>query len=416
MATVENLESTAEESAPVVVRRQGIRTKQLKQRRRKRRVVIFQSVMSVIFLAALIALLVAGYRLTMQLTGGQIERVTDPNAPNFTAEVTRSVVELIAFVNDEEQLVTTLLVTQDHAAQTRSMAPLPSKIVVWEFEEAEISGLDQVFSEGGIDELASRIGADLGFGVTDTLVIPMSSVAAWAEQVGEITFRVPDNLVSLENHDEIVYHSGLITLSPDEVVPFFEFIGYLESRQNSALRHLNAWQALFEASADHNLPDITEEWSPIGEEQSLSRLAAIAVDPNTHFDVPPFSEVPLYQLPPESIFGIDKVALGPWQARYVPKPISAYPGQRTSIALLNGTTDDAVVEQMLGDIVAANGELALIGNADSFDVGASRIEYSQAAMAEAAAHMGAALGITEIVEVMESRNVDLTVIVGADFF
>lgn len=415
MATVHNQESEAEESAPVVVRRQGIRSKQLKQRRRKRRVVIFQAVLSVIFLAALIALLFAGYRLTMQLTGGQIERVTDPNAPNFTAEVTRSVVELIAFIDTEEQLATTLLVTQDHAAETRSISPLPSKIVVWEFEEAEIAGLDQVFAEGGIDELASRIGADLGVGITDTRVMPMSMVSQWAEQVGDISFRVPDNLISLDNHDEVVYHSGTITLTPEEVAPFFEFVGYLESRQNSALRHLNAWEALFSAASEQNLPDISDEWTALGEEGTMTQLAAIATAPGTQFDLLPFREVPLYQLPPESIFGIDNVAIGAWQSRYVPKPTSAFPGQRTSVALLNGTNDNVVMDQMLSGIVAANGELALIGNADSFDVAASRIEYSQPLLADMAAEMGAALGITEIVEVLDSRNVDLTVIIGADF-
>jgi len=101
-------------------------------------------------------------------------------------------------------------------------------------------------------------------------------------------------------------------------------------------------------------------------------------------------------------------------ARVVPFPTSAVPGQRARVELLNGTTDKDAALLVAPKVVAAGGEITLLGNADSFDVTATQVHYPVPEAREAAEEIASALGVTATAAPASSGGVDVSVIVGSD--
>ena len=69
-----------------------------------------------------------------------------------------------------------------------------------------------------------------------------------------------------------------------------------------------------------------------------------------------------------------------------------------------------VVENKAG----ANGEIAYTGNAESFEVSTSRVEFSNEEARPAAEQIAAALGLSATLDPEAATNVDVVVVVGAD--
>jgi hypothetical protein len=83
---------------------------------------------------------------------------------------------------------------------------------------------------------------------------------------------------------------------------------------------------------------------------------------------------------------------------------------------LNGTADDGVLQVVSPEIVGANGEIAFTGNAESFEVAESRVEYATEEAAAAAQRIAEALGLTATLneDLERAADVDVVVVVGAD--
>ena len=152
-----------------------------------------------------------------------------------------------------------------------------------------------------------------------------------------------------------------------------------------------------------------------GEEQELAaELLADSVGTGTRFELVPMLAVPLNVTPPVTLYRIDQMAMPTWVASEVPFPISAFPGQRARVELLNGTTDDAALQLVAPKVVGANGEISFTGNAESFEVATSRVEYASDEAKAAAEQIAAALGLTATPDPDAATNVDVVVVVGAD--
>jgi hypothetical protein len=66
-------------------------------------------------------------------------------------------------------------------------------------------------------------------------------------------------------------------------------------------------------------------------------------------------------------------------------------------------------------LVAAGGEILVLGNASSFHVAATRVEYNAPSQKAVAQDMAKRLGVGEATAGSESDAVDVTVVIGADF-
>jgi hypothetical protein len=101
-------------------------------------------------------------------------------------------------------------------------------------------------------------------------------------------------------------------------------------------------------------------------------------------------------------------------ARTVPFPTAATPGQRARVRLLNGTTNKNAAVLVAPKVVAAGGEISLIGNAESFDQPTTRVEYAVPEARAAAEAIATALGVKATKVAKGAGSVDVDVIVGRD--
>jgi hypothetical protein len=132
------------------------------------------------------------------------------------------------------------------------------------------------------------------------------------------------------------------------------------------------------------------------------------------FTTLPTKEVVLYTTPPVMLNQIDDLALPSWVGEFVPFPVSAYPGQRATVSMLNGTTDKRLSNLVAPKVVAGGGQIALAGNAASFDMTTSTVEYTETGSKAAAEAIAQQLGLPATLGADPNSNVDVTVTMGQD--
>ena len=110
----------------------------------------------------------------------------------------------------------------------------------------------------------------------------------------------------------------------------------------------------------------------------------------------------------------DSAALPTYVARVVPFPTSATPGQRARVELLNGTTKDDAALLAAPKVVAAGGEISLLGNASSFDVATTTVQYMAPEAKDAADAIAKTLGVSATAATSQSGGIDVRVTIGRD--
>ncbi len=393
--------------------RRVVRQRVAKRRKARRRAVYVQTGFSVLALVVLVALVVVGCKSAMRITGGRDELVTDPEAPGYVAEVRPTPVELVAITGDGGELISMLLVVSTPGRS--SAVPLSPQLTLWEFEDSPPGSAQEIFADGGLEALRLRLGADLGFGTTGGIVVPGSALVQLASTVGPLTVTLADDVFAGEpdadpDDVELQYASGELELEPEVVDDFLAFVGYREPDPNRALRSGEVWQALLErvnpASA-----------AALGDGEDLERFAEMfgeLAQGDVSFQVVPTTPLELYIVPPVVIHRLDEEAMPDWASAHVPFPVAAFPGQLASVAVLDGTGQDGAIEAVSPDIVSAGAQISLTGNAESFEVSATRVEYRSEQAKGAAEDIADALGV-QAQQVEEMRaDVDVTVVVGKD--
>jgi len=234
------------DDTPQPVVRSAMRLRKARQRRR--RATIVQAVLTVLFIAALIALGFVGWRASLKLTGGRDLEVTDPAAPGYVAEVKPTSADLIAVTGPDGGLATMLLVLGGSGSKATTVVPISAWLTLWEFEDAGPGSAYNLFASGGIDTLRLRLGVDLTFGATDAVTVPSTVVDQLAATVGPITINLPGNVIVDDGAGGSVvkYAAGPLTLQPAEVMEFLSVQGQGEAELNRSLRLSLAWTALLE--------------------------------------------------------------------------------------------------------------------------------------------------------------------------
>lgn len=428
---------------PVVRRRRATR-----RRHRDRRLLAVQGGATVVFAALLVGLLLAGWSTALRITGGSSDKVTDPAAPGYVAAVKPTSVTLVAFVSDappapgsvappaseDGQHLTGMLVVVDRGDGDRTISPIPAFTTLWEFEDAGPASAAEIFADGGIDVLRLRLGTDLSFGTTAAFTTPSSVIGEIARAAGPITIELADDVLhgSSDEDAEVRYPSGELTLQPEEVEEFLSFYGYRDSESNRALRQELVWKALLgeaepgsqagsDAAASQGASPEAESAAAADSDSADPEIAAELLDDvrsggGAQFSLVPMLAVPLNVSPPVTLYRIDQMAMPQWVAAEVPFPISAFPGQRARVELLNGTTDSSALQTAAPKVVRANGEVAFTGNAESFDVAQTRVEWVRDEARVAAEQIASSLGVTATAATTEvdATSVDVVVVIGTD--
>jgi hypothetical protein len=397
--------------SPVVRRRS-------RTEKKSRKVLWLQALTTFVFLALLVGLGWAGYQASLRITGGGEAKVTDPNAPGYVAEVRPTPVDMVAVTDASGALVSVLVVTEGADGKGGTVSVLPATVVAPEFEGNPPVFLSKALADGGLDTLRQRLGTALTFGFTSAEQVPAATVEALAAKVGPIRINNVDNLITRaqDGTETVKYRSGELTLQPAEVVPFLGFAGADESVTNQALRHQAVWEALLKGLKGKDISAVGagggSTGTASGDTGFLSLLPGL-LQGDVAYDQVPLTVIPV----PGTLFKAyvpDQAAMPTFVARTVPFPTAATPGQRARVRLLNGTTNKNAAVLVAPKVVAAGGEISLIGNAESFDQPTTRVEYAVPEARAAAEAIATALGVKATKVAKGAGSVDVDVIVGRD--
>lgn len=405
-----------------VVRRPNSR----RSNRRRRNLLILQVATTVVFAALVVVLGYVGYKATLLITGGTNLEVTDPEAPGFVAEVQPTPTDLVAITDAEGNLAAAVILVAGEGGSGGTVIPLPRDMsvpgitgLVPPVRIEDLRTLEQVFAEGGVEELRSRLGEALTFGFTSASVAGPDELQELAELAEPITITAPDNLLELlpDGQEVVRWRAGQVTLQPDEVVPFLAFGGSNESVPNQEVRHEAVWRALLGAlrgRAPDELAAAAESGDGAvgGAAPGLTALLGEVLSGDVLYDSVPLTPTRV----PGTVYIVyppDVEALPAFVTRNVPSPVSGVPGQRARVRVLAGTRDKVAVAVAVPKVVAAGGEVILMGNAESFDE-PTRVEYVVPEARPAAEAIAAALGTTATRSRKEVANVDVDVVIGKD--
>lgn len=373
------------------------------------------------FLALLLGLAVTGYRASLLITGGGTSKVTDPKAPGYVAEVRPTPVDLVAVTGDDGSLASVLVVATPQSGTGGTVSVLPSTVAPGPGADNAYRSLRAIYAEGGLDELRSQLGIGMTFGFTSAEQISAQSLKAIAGLAGPITVSNVDNLIdspdrgklSVDRNGEVVkYRAGDVRLQPDQIDSFLAFDGIGEAPDSQLLRHELVWQQLLGALKGKDLSGLDKDDSVRGAGAAVDLLTQL-VGGEVHYETVPTAPTPI----PGTIFTAfipDPAALPTYVSRVVPFPTSAVPGQRARVELLNGTTKKDAALLVSPKVVAAGGEISLLGNASSFDVRTTSVEYLAPEAEDAAEKIAETLGVKATAATSKSGGVDVRVTVGGD--
>jgi hypothetical protein len=271
--------------------------------------------------------------------------------------------------------------------------------------------LADVFAEGGIDGIRERLGIALTFAIDSAETVPAEAIAELAG--GEsIQFENVDNLVARaeDGAEDVRYPAGDLSLEPEQIVEFMAFEGADDPAPNQALRTQTVWEQLLDRAAGSPPAGLPEgERSLDSDSPGFAEALSSLVAGEVRFESVPMERVPV----PDSYLVAwmpDPATIDQFVARVVPLPLSPAPGVRTAVSILNGTTDPDATAAAVPEVVSSGGWVSLVGNADSFDVASTTVEYSGAAAADTANRIASMLGAeaTEATGPIESASVRVT--------
>lgn len=402
-------ETPGETPVEAVVRRRRVEGRQ-------RRITRLQAGLTLVFVVLLAGLAYLGYRTSLRIGGGSSDRITDPEAPGYLAEPRPTPVDLFVVTAEDGSFSSALLVAPDGSGEGGTAVPLPPSLVLPEYQGAPPVFLSDLYAESGLEGVQERLGIALGFRIASAEQVPASTLALLAG--GEpIVIDNVDNLVQREadGSETLAYSAGELTLQPGELPGFLGFQGADDPAPNQALREQLVWEQLFGRAAGADLAGLPEGERSEGSQspgfgQSLEALLA----GETTFDLLPMDEVPV----PDSYLVAwmpDAAALDLFAADLVPLPESPVPGARVATAVLDGTGPGGeLVGSVVPVVVRNGGEVVLVGNADSFEVATTSVEYSTPEAAEVAGRMAAELGVSAVEATEALEGAPVVVVIGAD--
>lgn len=382
-------------------------------RRAAWRRVLFGSTL-VVLLVAGAALAYAGARTVSDSTDGKIVEVTeDPEAPGFEAFVTPSPTMLVIHRDGADVQGYTFLALGPGDVggavlfiPTATLAELPS------FGDQPVS---LAYEGGGVPVATQVIQELLGVGILETVEIDDPRWTSLTEPVAPFTIDNPDAVVvdDEEVGSGVLFPAGEIEVEADGVGQFLGSSSVeSQTELNRLVRNELLWEAWLEAVAGADDPGAVPGETDSGIGRFVKGLAAGEVEIMTL----PVDEVDDPAFPDQEVFEPEELEIESLVTDLVPLPTSPAPGVRPKVRLLNGTSERELLGPIVPDLVAAGAEVAIFGNASTFDEPETQIIFSDAAFADEARDLQDALGIGELVRVERPvENIDITIVIGTDY-
>lgn len=267
--------------------------------------------------------------------------------------------------------------------------------------------LAAAYDDGGLGSVVTQVERLLNVAVLESVELDDTGWTSLVAPVNPLTVTLDDAVGD--------WSTGDVELTAEEVGPFLA----ARNEEESELARLSRQELLWRAW----LPEVTlggAEAVPgeasVGIGRFVRGLAAGDMTVNS-LPVEPADDVF------EEQFVAVQAMMVPLVAQEIPYPQEPTPGGRIRVRLLNGTSDEDLAIHAAAPLVAAGAEIAVAGNATSFQEPQTRLVYATPQQREAAEALQAALGIGVVEEEQsdegipsteEGDRIDVTVILGAD--
>jgi hypothetical protein len=373
-------------------------------------------VVSVVCVGVLVTLAWEGYQTSLDIRGGVESKVTDPSKPGYEAQVQPTPTHLLISTTPGGKVGDAYLVVEGNGGSGGTVLFIPGLVVVR--VDGEPFNLADLADRKGIGAVVDAIQRTLGIGVTNAVEVSPDVLKRLVEPAGALAVQNPDALGGSGSGGGTTFPAGDIEVRPDQVAEYLSILDVGESIVDRPVRAAELWESWISRLAtdraavpsDVTAPSIADG-DPVDVASIIGGLAKGQVSyqqlPVDRLEVPNSGGFAVYQ--PDAAGIADSIS------RIVPFPTSAFAGQRTRVRLLRGTTDEHATLRAAQPLVAAGGEILVLGNASSFRVATTRVEYNAPGQKSVAQEMAKRLGVGEATAGSESDAVDVTVIIGADF-
>lgn len=363
--------------------------------------------------AAVFLLWREGTKAVLDTTDGEdVPVVTDPDAPGFLVFAEPTPTLLIAHTTDDDVLTGVSVLARTALDEGGSLSILSADLLVSGIEEDAV--LTAAYEAGGVERLETVIGEWMGMGFTEPpMVMTTEQMAAFFELIEPIPFTLNDDLVADDGAGglEVVIGAGGRNFSADELAVVYGWRNPGAPDATRFNRQLAVWQAwLGEIRAADDPVAATlffEEGLPPHLRAMGTGTADLEIAPMAPFWIDP--DAPIYALQDD-----DRDWPAERRVETVPLPVGWKPGELPTVQVLDGTGDAANRNAALPRVVAAGGEVVIIGNAPVFGAATTTVTYHLIENEPVATAFADRMGVPVVFDENPNAVVDLTVTIGSD--
>jgi hypothetical protein len=356
---------------------------------------------AVLALAVLLgaALTLAGVSTLRDSTAGRTLTSTDPSEPGFEGLLEPTPTLLVVHTSGGTLRSAALLslATGDAGG---SVLLLPPSVEVG--DGAGAATLEVTYAFGATPDVMRGAGeAVAGVGVEEIVEV---DDARWAELVSPVA------PLTIQNADDLDgFPAGPVALGARDVGAWLEATRPGESGLAPLYRQQQFWEAWVAAVAASGDAAAVPGELDSGMGRFIRGLAA------GHLEV---ATIPVTERRDETgntIFEVDRDALGAVITDLVPFPTGTALAPRTRVRLLDGIGDGDHVRRIAPNVVAADATIVVVGNAEAFDYETTEIRYHHPSQRAAAERLQRALGAGRVVaDVRPIDAFDVTIVLGTD--
>lgn len=360
-----------------------------------------------LLILAVPALVVVGYHIASTSTVGEVlSGHSNPSAPGYTALVEPTPVALVMQMSDAgvpQGLTVLSLSGTDQRGGAVLTAPVDAHLSRPRPGIATFSAAMKVKSSAIAGKL---IGSDLGLGFDDVIELTDSELTRLVAPVAPLEI---DNPEAVTTPDGATIDAGRVALSAEQVPQYMAASDAGNTPSGLLARQQLVWNAWIARIAQVGAATAIPGETASGIGHYLAGLAA-GKQQSASF--------PLGQrtgVDGQSTLVIDHDPAMLLVANAVPLPVGALPGDRATVALLNGTGPEAAPTAVIQRLTYAGAQINTVGNASSFDHGETTLAYSSDRARVFAVAMAQQLGVGRVVPAPTTdASTDVVVIMGRD--
>jgi hypothetical protein len=365
-----------------------------------------------VLIAAIPALMLIGYRtLRDTTTGRRIDAQNDPSKPRYEANVVPTPVTLVVEPDANGALQGLTLLSLGSNDTGGAVIFIPPATVAPR-ADGTMDTLANTLTALGLSGLEQATANLLGLSFDEVLVMTPEQLQQYAAPVIPLTVDNPDRMITVDSKGRTttLFAAGELSLDANSIATYMQARNPNESDLAHLARKQALWTSWLAAIKASTAADAVPGETTSGLGRYLRGLANGTVDVTTlpvTSQAPPGSRTETFAADPEGVTALI--------ARDVPLPSPANPGDRIRVRLLSGVGPVGSPNAVAGRIVAAGGEVTILGNADRFDYDSTLIIYYDDQFAAAATKLHDALGLGEVSKGSTATDTeDITVILGRD--